>query len=76
MTDTPELWIGGGGSVTMMSKLLLDELEVVPAVGDDDPPVRVGEHLVGIVVVVAEHLGDDGTSSTVSVRRPAISALR
>ena len=44
MTEAPELSIGGGGSVTMMSNRSVGQLEVVPAVGDDDPSVRVGQH--------------------------------
>ncbi len=56
MTEAPELSIGGGGSVTMMSKRLAAQLQVVAAVGHDDPAVGVSAVGLGIGVVVAEHV--------------------
>ena len=56
-------------------ELLGRELEVVAAVGDDHPPVRVGEDVGGVVVVAAEHRrARDGHELDDVGCRPAISA--
>ena len=58
MTDTPELWIGGGGSVTMMSNCSSTSSRWLRPSAIMSSPVRVGEHRVRVVVVVAEHRRD------------------
>ena len=43
MTEAPELSMGGGGSVTMMSNFSSGELEVVAAIRDDHTAIGVRE---------------------------------